>query len=453
MTLSNFDWTDKKSIRWFIMLGAGHEGPYSFENLEVLLKNKKITLTSKVWAEGLDSPINFSEVLQKKSDGHVQVELDELPPLPPLPIEELIEVDTQQAEQTKRKSNPLYFVIVSGFLIVFIYLAFNQWIASKEVFSFSRPSKMSVELQQKILDEFKFQGWGREIFFKEFVASDLSQIWLVTSSFQRCEVSASFESLPQKLLTFSEEKVAFDSKGILKDHLVQFDRFDFKSGNRIVPGMYQMNVRASDCSWDGVTPQVANLFNNPATSYSALIKVILYPGGAIEFNQVLSKLLNKKMETEIKEKSKIEDFWLDLQQKLQTLLAISLQVEHLMLDFLDRGESQFIPKLRPMVDEYTKKYGHFLTKFVVANENYFKELKLGSNKAVSQQKNYEMMIRIAAKNIGQESMKLLEEWMNVKKKPSSSQMKAYKEKVKKTYQSLKEDINQKIIQISEDRST
>lgn len=453
MTLSNFDWTDKKTIKWFIMLGAGHEGPYSYENLQILFKNNKIALDSRIWSEGLAESITFAQ-LQYKIEGKVDEE--DVPPLPPLPQDEIPEIpqiptESEETLKIENKNRWAFYLLGVSFFAVIIYLLLNQWIASKEKFQIARVPKMSLELHERISKDFSFQGWDKDIFFKEFVSSDLSHIWLVTSSFQSCDIEVSFHSIVDKLLMMNDEKIVFSSQSKLKSHLVQFNKFDFKSGHKIIPGMYEMNLKATNCEWDGLIPKIANNLKSPDETYIGRMKVILYPGGPVEFNQVLEKLLNKKLEIILKEKGQIELFWQDLQQKLQTLLAISLQIEHLMVDFLDKGESKFLTSLKPMVDQYTKKYGHFLTNFVVANENYFKELKL-SSKDVSKQKDYELMIRLTAKKVGLESMKILEEWMAIKKRPTKLQIQNYKEKVNKTFTTLKEEINRKIIQISEDRS-
>jgi hypothetical protein len=55
MTLSNFAWTDKTSVKWFIMLPTGHEGPYSL----LSLMKRKMSPEVKVWAEGLPEAILF----------------------------------------------------------------------------------------------------------------------------------------------------------------------------------------------------------------------------------------------------------------------------------------------------------------------------------------------------------------------------------------------------------
>jgi hypothetical protein len=85
MTLSNFDWTDKASIRWFILLPTGHEGPYSLDDLH----RRKISPEARIWAEGLPEPIRFKYAWEQSELDETPaasiLEIDEIPPLPPLP--------------------------------------------------------------------------------------------------------------------------------------------------------------------------------------------------------------------------------------------------------------------------------------------------------------------------------------------------------------------------------
>src|SRR5665647_1619766 len=110
MTLPNFDWTDKKSVRWFIMLPTGHEGPYSLATLEDRCSKKKLALSVSIWSEGLTNPISLQEVLDR----------DSMPPLPPLPNEDLppeipfqnLDEDLPQVPQ--RKLSPMIMLSLAA---------------------------------------------------------------------------------------------------------------------------------------------------------------------------------------------------------------------------------------------------------------------------------------------------------------------------------------------------
>lgn len=451
MTLSNFDWTDKTSIRWFIMLPTGHEGPYTLNALVLKGTSPEIM----IWAEGLSSPVRLKVALQ-----HAQMSVaapleddDELPPpLPPLPTED--EMDGELPELPGKKtlsSTQKIGGAVIGFLALFGF-GLAQWVQTQEEFSIRRSEKMSPQLFSRIKNDFKFSGWNKRLFFKEYVSSDMSHIWLVTSGFQNCQVDAQFKSLKGKLLSNDDDEVvSFKTSGELTNHVVEFTNLDFSSGTKVVPGLYEMDLKAHDCSWDGIVPMLANTFKSPEESYVTRMKVVLFHQGPAEFNQVLDKLIRKKIDIQLKSQNQEELFWQDVQQKLQTLLAISLQIEQQMLDFLEKDPAAFQKNLKPFVDEYTKKFGHFLTGFVVANEEYFKTLDTSALTKVSIKKSYELIVRTTAKNVGFEAMRFIEELQKLKK-PSKKDLLAIEARVKKKFEEQKDIINHKIIQVSEDRS-
>jgi len=450
--VSNFEWTDKDSVKWFILMPGGHEGPYSLEKLMTLLERKKISHEVKIWAEGLTEAISLKIVLERSYElPQIEKEIekieqtettDELPPIP-------------EAEETsppdlpvENKPNPFQ---VSGlkFLIPFIVLVGGTFLfLRKDQFSIPRLSKMSLEIHERILKENEFEGWSKNIFFREYLPLDHSHIWLVTSGYQKCEVEASFTSIIDKLLTFKEEKVSFKTKGSLSGHVVEFSSFDFIQGNKIIPGLYEMDIKATACTWDGVKPKVMNFFKEPEKEYIGRIKVILFSKGAIQYNLAIENLLSKKAELRERAKSQETLFWQDLTQKFQTLEAISLQIEQHLLDFLEREPKSFKRNTKTMVEGYSKKFGSFLTSFVVENENYFKSL---DEKGSSRKKNYELMVRLTSKKIGLESMKLIEEFLSVKKTLSRKDLTTLSRKVRKKFSDLKREISEKLIQISKDQ--
>jgi hypothetical protein len=209
-----------------------------------------------------------------------------------------------------------------------------------------------------------------------------------------------------------------------------------------------MDVKATNCKWNGLYPLMMNAFRGPGPEYMARMKVVIFSRGAEEFNRTLQTILSKKDEIARREKDENYFFWQDLQQKFQTLEAISLQVEQHLLDFLDKNPADFNKNLKPMVDSYTRKFGSFLASFVVENDQYFKTLDV---RGASLKRNYELMVRLTSKKIGLESMKFIEEFQSIKKSPNQKEINALSEKVKKVFSSLKQEISKKLAQISEDQ--
>jgi len=447
--VSNFQWTDKDSVKWFILMPGGHEGPYSLEKLKALYERKKISPEVKIWAEGLTESISLKNVLELSNElphietGMAEAEvIEELPPIPEAeevsPPDLPVETSLKLFKRKELKFLIFILIVLGGFFLFF----------KNDKFSIPRLSKMSLEIHQRILKENVFEGWGKNIFFREYLPLDHTHIWLITSGYQRCEVEASFNSIIDKLLTFKEEKISFKTKGSLSGHVVEFSSFDFIQGNKIVPGLYEMDIKASSCTWDGFKPKLMNFFKEPEKEYVARTKVILYSKGPLDYNLAIENLLRKK--TELRERAKRQEtlFWQDLTQKFQTLEAISLQIEQHLLDFLDKEPKAFKKNTKSMVEAYSKKFGSFLTSFVVENENYFKAL---DDKGASRKRNYELIVRLTSKKIGLESMKLIEEFLSVKKTVSRKELNYYATKVRKKFSVLKKEISQKLIQISEDQ--
>lgn len=459
MTLSNFDWTDKNSVKWFILLPTGHEGPYSLNQLTQLHEKKRLSASSKIWCEGLGHPVTVLEAMvgQPQQEKH---EEDALPPLPqedeipPVPLESLkeeVEVsDVPELPKESKSKFPIWLLmpLFVAAILVLIFVSVAEENAKVEI---RRYPKMSQNLHERILKENAFEGWNKPIFFKEYLPEDQSQIWLVTSSFHRCEVEGIFHSVKGKLLSPKDESVAFKTTGQLKNHVVDFSHFNFSSGTRIIPGLYEVDIKATHCSWDGFLPLLMNKFIRPDEEYLARTKVVLFSKGPQEFSAILDKLLKKKMEIELKEQNLNEIFWQDLQQKFETLEAITLQIEQHFLDYTGEGPDLFLKALPKMVDQYTRKFGSFLTSFVVENENYFKSLN-SSEKGGSKKRNYELMVRLSAKRIGLESMKFIEEFQGMKKKPSKSDLAKIEGRIKKAFSVLKHDLNERTQQVSSDRS-
>ncbi len=454
MKLSNFDWTDKDSLRWFILLPTGHEGPYSLKNLIHLKNKKQISQDFKIWAEGLADPVIMSVAvlnseLMEKTPNLPLTETDEIPPIPfeasnweNDPVEEVV---LKKSSPSLVLFKPVLLTIVAVTLVI---MGIRFYIKSSESFHLTRLPKMSLDIYQRILRENTFDGWSKDIFFKEYMPQDHSHLWLVTSSYQSCKIEAKFNSVKDGLLSLKQDKVSFSSSGFLFGHVAELSAFDYKTGNRIIPGLYEMDIKATDCDWDGFVPEIMNWFSVPRKDYIARVRVVLFSNGPEDFYKNLDSVLNKKNEFKRKEKELYAHFWQDLQQKFQTLEAISLQIEQHFLDFLDNDPSSFEKKLKPMVTLYAKSFGSFLTSFVIENENYFK--KLDSSRSYSK-RNYELLVKLTSKNVGYESMKFIEEFQKLKKNPSKKELVKMSTKVKSTFAGLKKDIGQKLIRVSLDQ--
>ena len=101
--------------------------------------------------------------------------------------------------------------------------------------------------------------------------------------------------------------------------------------------------------------------------------------------------------------------------------------------------------------KYTRNYGRFLTELVVANEKYFNELEKSEISDLINKRDYEKIIRINSKNIGLESMKLIEQ-LQTWKKPNKKDLAQMETKIIQKFEALKGSLNQRIIEMTEDRT-
>lgn len=474
MKLSNFEWTDKETVKWFIMLPSGHEGPYSLKSLKTRLENKHLSADARVWSEGLSEAVplkvalyNFEAALSKEVHRASEVVVpppipvptqeiltspppvpdEEIPPLPPLPAPEKVKI--QRKNNSSQIKIPIPLIAIS-LLIFFGYIGLGQWIKTKEGFSIRRYPRMSLELHERIHEEVLFDGWDKKIFFKEYVPIDLSSIWFVNSGFQTCDVEASFRSIKGKTLSLDESEVFFRSRSRLKDHVAEFTRFEFQNGQKVVPGLYEADIVAKNCEWDGLLPKLANNFSRPDAEYVTRVRMILFPQHPSEFNMALERLLQKKTVIETKGEKKNDLFWQDLDEKMQTLYAITMQVEQFFMDLLSKDARKFKVNLKSGIDEYTKQFGHTLTNFVISNEKDFKNMDQLELTQMAPGSDYEKVIRLTSKEIGFESMKIIERLQNLKN-PKRAQLNGEKKKIVSAFESLKGKINQKLALISEQK--
>jgi hypothetical protein len=88
---------------------------------------------------------------------------------------------------------------------------------------------------------------------------------------------------------------------------------------------------------------------------------------------------------------------------------------------------------------------------VVANEKYFAEVSQGELRPLTLKKNYEEMVRLTSKKIGQTAMVVIEELQKLKK-PANTRLQKIRALILKNFAGVKETINSKLIEVTEDRS-
>jgi len=312
MKLSNFNWTDKSAVRWFILKSGEYEGPYDFDALKERFERQSNKGELLVWAEGLKEALTFEEVAKaflkieevKKLENISLSKIDLKIPLDtPKIVIQNHENEEPKLKNDKRVNFKFKWISRSLILVCLIIFVMITGLKKAEVFTIKRLPKMASSLHEKIQNQFEFKGWNQQLFFKEFVPSDLSEVWLVTESFHHCKIEADFKSMDGKILSLSDSQVSFKAQGFLKDHVVKFSNYKYLSGKKIIPGMYDVNIKATDCFWG------------------------------------------------------------------------NFQIEDHFVMFVNSSKGVNKNSIKKMIDDYSKSQGYFLGQFVMDNNVYFKKIK------------------------------------------------------------------------------
>ncbi|MFY7993570.1 MAG: hypothetical protein ACOVP4_09785 [Bacteriovoracaceae bacterium] len=455
--MSNFNQTDKQVQEWFLLLPDGHEGPYSLEQLELKIK-EGLSPDCKVWKQGSEEARFLKDILLSSNDEGLP-EIPELPPvpadeeLPPdLPLEAQFVPEIQVELATTKTSQNTIRIIVGVTLILGIFLGIKFLFSTPGEVGWSRPQKMPVETYRTLSSKLILNDWDQDLFFYEATAPDYSKFWLVTPQAYKCDIEAQFTAEESDILTLEEiKKISFKSKTKLVDHVAEFEQFEFEGWPKLVPGFYKMDLVAKNCEWSGLKSRLANFLKKPPTDITLSYRIGI-TAQKVEFLSIaLKKLAEEKFRLEQRKKLAADQFWQDVQQKYQTLMAISLQIEQLFIDFL----SQKIPwknSLKVTVDKYTRMYGALLTNFVVSNEEDFKKLRQSQTQHLSVKTGYESKIRAVAKGMGLKSMTFIESWQKLTPKAAEAARPQIKKEVTKTFSQIKKDIEQKIIDVTEEQA-
>lgn len=196
---------------------------------------------------------------------------------------------------------------------------------------------------------------------------DFKKISLVDRSDQNCSYSLNFFSDASQNL--SQEKIAFTAEAQSYQHWVVFERFDFRDGQRLIPGHYEVNLQRSACrpvGWKGVFER-----NHSDTSLS--FKQTFFSTSQADLEKSLELLAKKKLREAQRSQIATIDAWKEINEKFRTLKALSVQISQ---DFKLLGDRRVKWPLRVQktVQTYTLRYGSFLSGFLEANEADFKRL-------------------------------------------------------------------------------
>jgi len=455
--LSNFSQTDKQAQQWFLLLPDGHEGPYSIIQLEQRV-SEGLSLECSVWKQGEEETHQLKDLLlpdMPVDDGPPalppipDVELNDLPP--DLPLEDLTYEPVVEVSIKSSSQNMIRLVVGVSFILCLLFGA--KYLLDKPgQVSWSRPQKMTLDSYQVLSDKLVLNDWDQPLFFNEATSPDYSRFWLVTPQFYNCDIAGDFTAVEGDILTIDDIKtIKFNSKSKLIDHVAEFNKIEFEEGVKLLPGFYKMNLKLTNCEASTLKSKLAGLFHTIPSEIDLSYRIAISAQKAEYLSIALKKLAEEKIKIEERKRLNSDQFWQDVQQKYQTLLAVCLQIEQGFLDILNT-KKDWRTSLRTGIDKYTKSFGALLTNFVISNEADFKKLRDDKVNNLSIKTGYESKIKSLTTNMGQKSMTFIENWQKLSVKSANSQREKLKKEVRTTFSAIKKDIEKKIIDVTEEQA-
>lgn len=352
---------------WYLIKPAAHEGPYSFELLEAKYLAQEITLDAKIWARGWPDSVEFKK-LKELYEAEVTVLNFEEQYRPEV---EALEADAEKDDAVKdheveaprfpRKSFTRNLLILTGFIglvaLVVPLATLNR------LPQLDRPQSLGLSEFREV--KILFDNTSLRVPLPRLINSlDFKKISLVDRSPQNCSYTVSFISDEHENL--SQQKIAFSSQAHSSQHWVSFDRFEFREGQRLIPGHYEVTLMRTHCSALGWR----RIVEAKDPDYQISFKQSFYSTSLEDLNKSLT-LLKKKKERELKRAELAAyDTWREIIEKLRTLSALSQQIS---IDFqllLNRKYS-WDERVKKTLNTYTIRYGSFLTEFIENNSKDF----------------------------------------------------------------------------------
>jgi hypothetical protein len=355
---------------WYIIKPTAHEGPYSYEQLQQKLSDGQMIASSLIWARGWPEAVEFQQ-LQKLFETQV-TNLNFEQQVDPRIIDSFDDETLDQPEQadlSESRSRPktlsLKFVLSLG-LVVFGIAGGVVFYQLKEGPVLDRPTTVSVSEFREV--KTLFENTQAPIPLPRLLSSlDFRKISLVDRSAQNCSYTLNFFSDASQNL--SQEPIAFTAQAQSHQHWVVFERFDFRDGQRLIPGHYEVNLQRTACSPVGWKKMIESSHQDIALSF----KQSFYSSSLQDLEKSLGLLEKKKLREAQRSKLASLEVWKEINEKLRTLKAMSSQISQDFKLLLER-RIKWPERVQKTVKNYTQNHGSPLSGFLESNEADFKRI-------------------------------------------------------------------------------
>lgn len=439
-------------MNWFIIQGKDHLGPFSIDFIEKMYADGQLNDQSLLWFEGLDEPDTYHNLVVLKPEQrqfHPLFELlepekseeeDAPPKLPPLPVEKkpvLKEVSQpksksqkpvirEQIPTSKENKSLTPYLIVVLLLIFLIGIPTISYINLTTLFA--RPAKMGNRDYENLV--MAATRKGSKDTFAMAMAKDKTALWVATNNFNYGRVGLNIKSLPGKIL--GEGTIEATAIGHLEKRFAAFDRFNFLEGSRLIDGYYQVEFYTLGPLQ---TPWLKT-WDNEEKEFKYFAEILISSMPKEKFDKALHEMIQVQVANE-------NNYWEELNQKYQTLKAITSQIRE-SLENIFTNPSNWAQSVTNFENDYKMNYGQFFTNFVISNDASYNELATQTfADKVEVIASYTRLSRLA-KTVGSHSMEILHELESFKNVVDQPQLQDLRQRSLGKLDSIINECDQKI---------
>lgn len=330
--------------QWYINSSGKYKGPYSAQDLQLMLEEKQITKFTLCFNRSLGKWIPFFDAqklfFEAQSKELVETKLPPLPNLPTLPVEqdappaikfnpptpelEPVQFEIKAPAPVKRQGSkksklsnlstpiaetkkfPTHIIALSSVVILLCFFAsfilFSPSTSKEREIVFKNISIDVLKELQNIKDHAKF--------YVKFGLDKNSEIVYGRSNLAAsAEVSAVFKRVNHDKV---EDQITFSSSAILKDGNIVFNDLEFREGEKIIEGEYEVKLKASVSSF---TARLKNYLLGRSNEIIFEEKTYLLPSSLEAYKTSVASFNASKKLYE-------KEILVGLDQKLQTIDSI-----------------------------------------------------------------------------------------------------------------------------------
>lgn len=354
---------------WFCIQEDAHVGPFSFTQLQNQCSPQQL-----VWAKGWPEPLTLYILEEAYYQQQPRVEVVQTVPL-------------------SKSAKPKWpWLVALGVLAIGAGFIFYPR-------GLVRPKELALPAFRQAQDYFNTKTKNEPITWVG-VRRDYARLWMVDRSAQSCVFEIQMLSSAENNL--SGQPIALQAQSVSKMHWVVIDSWSLARGQRLWPGYYNVKIARRSCRPEGMRAWWEKPERPISKAFSFPLAV-----NVTEMKNRLARMKSEKVAREKKLKETLMHGWRDIEEKCRTLAAITLQIEAGFQPLLNR-EIPWKARLKPVIDDYTLRFGGFLTNFVIKNDEDFVKIAALPMEEKNVLLARQPVVNEKARLIGFHSMKLIE---------------------------------------------